>query len=398
MKFVVTLRRIGAALLVGAIAAVDVSAQSSRAPRVVDIQAADSVVLKATLFPSARSGPSPAVLLLHQCDEQRKVWDPLGARLAQAGMTVLSLDYRGYGESGGTPHEQLAPAVFEDVQAKQWPADIELAFAFLSKQPGVDTTRMAAGGGSCGVNSAVHLAMRHGNVKALALLAGGTNRAARKFLASPGAPPIFVAAAGDDQYADFVSIMGWYAAQSANPQTRMAQYRDGGHAAVMFRAHPGLADTIATWFAVVMKIRGAELPRTNGIPMQTATMRVLEEIDRAGGAAAVTAQLTAARARNPAAQLFPEYFVNQLGYEHFQVQDLPGALAIMKLNVLAYPASPNAMDSLGDIYLAMGDQAAALKAARETLLLLAKDTADSEARKQDIRSAAEDKIKRLGGS
>src|SRR5262249_42665457 len=143
-------------------------------PRVVDIVGADGMALKGTLFAAAAGGP--AVLLLHQCDEQRKVWDSLGTRLAAAGITALSVDYRGYGESGGTPHDKLPPGELATQQSTTWPVDIDSAFAFLSRQPGVKMERVGAAGGSCGVQNAVQLARRHDNVKALALMAGGTNR------------------------------------------------------------------------------------------------------------------------------------------------------------------------------------------------------------------------------
>jgi len=118
-------------------------------PRIVDIRTSDAVVLKGTLFAAAR--PGPAVVLFHQCDEQRKVWDALGTRLAARGITALSVDYRGYGESGGTPHEKLSNAELTEQQTKVWPSDVDSAFAFLSRQQGVDVKRMGAAGGSCGV-------------------------------------------------------------------------------------------------------------------------------------------------------------------------------------------------------------------------------------------------------
>jgi dienelactone hydrolase len=332
------------------------------------------------------------VLLLHQCDDTRTVWNPLGGRLAAHGISALAIDYRGYGESGGTPHEKMSPAELAKMQSEQWPADIDSAFAFLERQRGVDRTRLAAAGGSCGVQNATQLAVRHANVKALALLAGGTDRSGRQFLASPKAPPTFTSAAADDQYADFVAIMGWYAAMSTNPSSRMATYTDGGHAAVVFTKHPALADTIARWYALVLGTERGSLPKTNGVPMPVEQVRVLEEIDRPGGVAAVSRRLASQRRSNPRIQLFPEYFVNQLGYEHLAARDARGALAILKLNVEAFPASPNAMDSLGDAYLAVGDTTSALDAARKTLALLAKDTVDTPQRKALIRQAAEQKL------
>src|ERR1700728_4853648 len=70
----------------------------------VDIQAPDGVNLKGTYFSAGR--PGPAMLLLHQCNMDRHAWDGLAEDLAGNGFNVLTIDYRGYGESGGRkpPH------------------------------------------------------------------------------------------------------------------------------------------------------------------------------------------------------------------------------------------------------------------------------------------------------
>src|SRR5579864_7560271 len=75
-------------------------AQRPSSARVVDLTAADGTTLKATFFAAAK--PGPGVLLLHQCNRQRKVWDELGQQLSSAGINVLTFDLRGFGESGGT--------------------------------------------------------------------------------------------------------------------------------------------------------------------------------------------------------------------------------------------------------------------------------------------------------
>ena len=49
-----------------------------------------------------------------------------------------------------------------------------------------------------------------------------------------------------------------------------------------------------------------------------------------------------------------------MGYEHLTLKDTATAVEIMKLNATAYPPSANAQDSLGDAYLAAGDNASAL--------------------------------------
>src|ERR1700693_1796004 len=77
------------------------------AERVVDLTAGDGTNLKATYFAAAKSGPG--VLLLHQCNRQRKIWDGLAQQLAAAGINVLTVDYRGFGESGGGRFCKFAP-------------------------------------------------------------------------------------------------------------------------------------------------------------------------------------------------------------------------------------------------------------------------------------------------
>jgi len=93
--------------------------------------------------------------------------------------------------------------------------------------------------------------------------------------------------------------------------------------------------------------------------------------------------------------LFPEFIVNLLGYEHLQTGDMKGAVEILKLNVTAHPNSPNAYDSVSDAYLADGQKDMALQNAKRALELLAKDTSDTEERRNDIRENAEQKIKQL---
>ena len=68
------------------------------AEKIVDLTAADGTKLKATYFAAGK--PGPGVLLLHQCNRQRKVWDELAQQLATAGINVLTFDLRGFGESG----------------------------------------------------------------------------------------------------------------------------------------------------------------------------------------------------------------------------------------------------------------------------------------------------------
>src|SRR6267378_4353293 len=113
-----------------------------------DLAAPDGLKLKVTYYSAGKSGPG--VLLLHQCNRERKTWDPLATQLAAAGIHVLTL----------TPQQQAAAQ-------QKWPGDIDTAFKYLLDQTGVDKARLGAGGASCGVNNSVQLARRHSEVKTL---------------------------------------------------------------------------------------------------------------------------------------------------------------------------------------------------------------------------------------
>jgi dienelactone hydrolase len=100
------------------------------------------------------------VLLLHMCNTTRRSWEPLAPQLASAGINTLTMDYRGFGESGGDRYDAMPPQDAQKIVTDKWPGDIDAAYAFLLAQPGVDKTRIGVGGGSCGVVQAVRVAER----------------------------------------------------------------------------------------------------------------------------------------------------------------------------------------------------------------------------------------------
>jgi dienelactone hydrolase len=174
------------------------SAEAESQTRNVDLKAQDGTLLKATYFAAAK--PGPGVLLLHQCNRDRKSWDALAQSLTSVGISVLTIDNRGFGESGGMRFDKLTPDERQKLTTEIWPGDFDVAFQYLLSQPGVQPDKIGAGGASCGVNNSIQLARRHPEVKALMLLSGPTDRNGRLFLERTEAVPLFAAAAGDDTF------------------------------------------------------------------------------------------------------------------------------------------------------------------------------------------------------
>src|SRR6202451_4652937 len=167
-------RRLSLRLLAALVLVITCLAQPLPAQRMVDLTSADGTKLKASYFSAGQ--PGPGVLLLHQCNVRgRKSWDGLAQQLAAAGINVLTLDYRGFGESGGDPFDKLPPAQMGQIQKEKWPGDFDTAFQYLGSQPGVTPNMIGVGGASCGVDNSVQMARRHADVRSLVLLSGVTD-------------------------------------------------------------------------------------------------------------------------------------------------------------------------------------------------------------------------------
>lgn len=216
----------------------------------VDIKAPDGVSLKGTYFSAGR--PGPAMLLLHQCNMDRHAWDGLAEDLAGNGFQVLTIDFRGFGESGGS--KSTDPA--ERAAARQkWPADVDAAFAYLTKQKGVDQSRVAVGGASCGVTQSSDLAARHHEIRAVLLLSGMASDAAKAYLASNTSLPVFGAASeGDTGAAKGIQEA---VAASKDPKSVVKIYAGTEHGVPMFAKNPDLEPMIVAWLK-------AQLPAAGG--------------------------------------------------------------------------------------------------------------------------------------
>jgi dienelactone hydrolase len=362
------------------------------APRDVAVTVTDGAVLKATYYPAAK--PGPAVLLLHMCNTTRKSWEPVGRQLSEAGIHALALDYRGFGESAGEPFDRQAPQDRQRMVTEKWPGDVDAALAYLVSQPGVDRTRIGAGGGSCSVNQAVQAARRHPDVKSLVLLAGPANRAGREFLRQTPWLPIFASAAADDQFdTNAPRSMQWLVELSGNPRNKFVGFADGKHGTEIFGPHPELPRQIVAWYMETL-VTDPSGPHVK-VPSKTSPVAEFWAlVDQPGGIAKAVQMFHDVRQRDPQAFLFPEPEMNFAGYERLQAGENKEAIELFKLNVEAYPTSANAHDSLGDGYLADGQRELALAASQKCLALLEADPSPPQV-KDGIRQSAEQKIEKL---
>jgi dienelactone hydrolase len=213
----------------------------------VDIKAPDGVNLKGTYV--SPGVPGPGMLLLHQCNMNRRAWDGLANDLASAGIHVLSIDHRASGESGGERSEDQAA---QRAAREKWPADVDAAYDFLLSQTGVDKTRVAAGGASCGVGQSSLLASRRPEIKTLMLLSGTVREPAMSYIANTPGVAIFGAAAEDDDNAPTIrAVLG----VSKNQQNVLKIYPGAEHGVPMFDKNPELQPMIVDWLKKQLRIK-----------------------------------------------------------------------------------------------------------------------------------------------
>jgi dienelactone hydrolase len=329
------------------------------------------------------------------CNTTRKSWEPVAVGLSQAGINALTIDNRGFGESGGPRLEGGSLDVVKQLQEK-WPGDFDAAYDSLVSQPGVDKARIAAGGGSCGVENAVKLAERHPDIKALVLLAGSTGVEEVNYIFRKPEMPIFTAAAADDEYnPGTLQLMQWMSDLSGNPRTKFSGFKDGRHGTEIFGPHSELVQQIVAFFVDTLVTSPVNL-KAAVTPRMTAAYEFWTLANQPGGAARATEAFHEARKRDPAAFVFPEFLINLLGYSRLQAGDKQGAIELFKLNTEAYPASANAQDSLSDGYLAAGQKDLALAAEERCMELLPADT-NNEQFKAELGKQAKEKIAKLKG-
>ena len=219
--------------------------------RDVEIKAPDGIMLSGTYYWPVPERLGPAVLLLHQCNRDRQAWNELATDLTNAGIKVLTVDFRGYGTSGG---EQIT-GVTAQVQSKRdavmkekGPGDVDAMYAYLVSQKTVDKLRVAIGGAGCAVGPAADLAMRHKDVIALMALSGAASDEAKAYVSQASGLAVFGASGENETTGDTSKPIRELVALSKHPQSTVKTYTGFQPGVLLFPRFPDLEPAIVEWF------------------------------------------------------------------------------------------------------------------------------------------------------
>jgi len=232
------------------------------APTVGDLEltTVDGFTIAATFAQGDGEGDRPAVLLVHMLAKDRHTFDELQVKLAEKGISSLSIDLRGHGDS--TADGTLNYANFSLDEWRAVSNDLKAGLEFFRTTDNIDDRLTAIVGASIGANLAAILTAdeltENPRVapKALVLLSPGRNY--KEF--SPlergrelrTIPVLIVSSPGDT---------GSYATSQALSQAskgELKEFEGDGHGTDLFESHPELLDEIAVW--LYNRVANQDLP------------------------------------------------------------------------------------------------------------------------------------------
>ncbi|KGJ94093.1 serine aminopeptidase domain-containing protein [Colwellia psychrerythraea] len=241
------------------IASLLISANSFAAE--ITLTAPDNFVLKADYYPSkskVKTENNRAVLMLHQCNYNRTMYDNIGEQLAQHSIHALSLDFRGFGESINSDFnvadiQKLPQAERREAwsnMSSHWPQDVQIAFDYLKEKVG-SNGKLGVIGASCGGSQAITLAEKE-KISAISFFSSSQRD---ENIAHYGktliATPTLIIASEDDGRT-YTSAQKLFST-AKHPNSKMISYKGNMHGYPLLDSDAALEETIVTWFANELK-------------------------------------------------------------------------------------------------------------------------------------------------
>lgn len=190
-----------------------------------------------------------SVLLLHQCNRDRRMWAPVVRLLNDRGFSTMTVDARGFGESKSEEFDVSVSDQAYDKATRHFPTDAhDIYKAWLVHSP--DAVTRAVIGASCGGAMASRLVGTYSDIEALVLF----SPALRPYwfaedLWEPLHAREKVPILGIVSIGDVNSLVGVERAVNASKAERSEFIRYNGrrHGEPLFEFDPNLPNKIATW-------------------------------------------------------------------------------------------------------------------------------------------------------
>ena len=196
---------------------------------------------------------SHAVLMLHQCNFNRSMYNNIGKQLAKQGIHALSIDFRGFGESINKEFSvesiQKLPAEKRreawQTMSKHWLEDVQLAYNYL-KSKVENNSVIGVIGASCGGSQAITLA-ENNPIKAIGFFSSQQREENITRYQNTLADKATLIIASEEDGGTYTSAQKLFEKAKHN-NSKFVSYKGNGHGYPLLDKDAHLADSIVNWF------------------------------------------------------------------------------------------------------------------------------------------------------
>lgn len=207
-------------------------------------------------YTAATELTNKGVLMLHQCNSDRSMYVGLAKQLGNSGISSMSLDFRGYGDSvtdefnimalreKATSREHYFEMTGKFNIGKHRKDDVEIAYQYLLNKLGKGA-KISFIGASCGGTQAVLLAQTHKPKSFIFFSSGMSQETKDLFSKVDDIPALMIAAQGDT--GTFKSLQEIFSS-AKSVHSQMLSYKGEGHGNPLLELDPYLETYMAQWF------------------------------------------------------------------------------------------------------------------------------------------------------
>jgi len=207
--------------------------------------------LKANFYQSNKTSDR-GVLLLHQCNYNRTMYNDIGQQLSDKGIHALSLDFRGF---GGSANDEFSAEKVQALSRKErgaawqkmstyWPSDVQLAYDHLKSKMSAKGI-IGVIGASCGGSQAITLAEKN-PINVIGFFSSGQRdeNIARYTKILADKPTLIIASEKDT--GTYVSAKKLFTA-STNMNSKFIAYKGSAHGYPLLDSDTQLASYMVSW-------------------------------------------------------------------------------------------------------------------------------------------------------
>ncbi len=218
------------------------------------IHLSDNTYIMGSFYPVKIANP-PAVILLHTLGRNRGDWNNYARYLQKEGIAVLSIDFRGHGESAA--YSKTIWRKFNNQDYVKLIDDMQSVYAFLIEKFGVAPERVGILGVNIGANVAINFAARQKKISSVVLIRPGFDYKGIKVqpaIEEYGARPVYLLCSNFDAYSK-KTVQELQKSAQGKVKTDFFNYRENW--VFLINNKKEVQNTILSWFKETLLVENS---------------------------------------------------------------------------------------------------------------------------------------------